>query len=131
MAPLTVELAGVMMRAIVMGVFGGIGLILMHALARRAFIVYLMYAALLLSTALMLGQFDSLPFAVRFSAVLISVTVASFLFYVRVAIRSARAAQRRLLEGKPPIPVDRPWWGFPFVVGALAAVSGGVAVLIR
>jgi hypothetical protein len=125
------DLTGVMVGALVMGAFGGVGLILMHVYTRRGPLLYFVYAALLLSTALMLSQYDALPFATRFLAVLVALSVASLFLFVRVAIRSSRRERIRVREGRPPLVVTRPWWGMPTVVGALAAVSAGVALVLR
>ena len=131
MAVPVADLTDVMISALVMGIFGGVGLTLMHAYTRRGPVLYIVYAALLLSTALMLSQYDALPFAVRFLAVLCTLMVASLFLFVRVAMRSSRRERMRVREGKPPLTVTRPWWGMPTVVGALAAVSAGVALVLR
>ena len=106
-------------------------MILAHAYSRRVPVVYGVYGALLLSTALMIGQYDALPFATRFSAVLVALVVASLFLFGRVAVRSARRERQWMRSGQPPLPVSRPWWGMPAVAGALAALSAGVAFVIR
>jgi hypothetical protein len=120
---------GILLRALVLGLLSGAGLVLTHVHSRRGPMLYPVYAATLLGIALMLAQFDAMGFALRFGAALLSLGVASLLLLLRVSYRSA---QRRALQGAVAMgPSRRPPWGMPLVATTLLAGSAAVAFIVR
>ncbi|MEX2177739.1 MAG: hypothetical protein WD801_03455 [Gemmatimonadaceae bacterium] len=119
-----------LLRAGVVGILGGIGLVLTHIYSRRGPLIYPVYAALLVALALVAARFPLLSFGAYFGAVLAGMVVATGMAFVAVAVR-ARAARRALLaSGRPLVPGRAPWWGLPLISVAIVGASAAVAFVV-
>lgn len=118
-------------RALVVGLFGGLSLVLTHTFSRRGALMFPVYAAILLVGTLVTTQFPNLTFGTRFASVLLSLVIATACSLVEISYRAARHARMRVQAGKPPLSTTVPWWGMPVVFGSLVAVSAGAAILVR
>jgi hypothetical protein len=130
-APFTADEA-LFARALVVGVFGGVGLLLGYCFSTRGAIMFPIYAAILAVTALVMAQFPGLSFAVRFGGLMLAMSVATAIALVGVLYNAERQRQARAQRGLPPVEGGgAPWWSAPFVFASVAAASAGVAMLIR
>jgi hypothetical protein len=77
-------------RAIVLGLFGGIGLALTATYSRRGPLIYPVYAAVLASLTLLLSRYATLGFSVRLIAALAGFCAASAVLYAAVGILSKK-----------------------------------------
>lgn len=112
-------------RAVVLGAFGGIGLILTTVYSRRGPLIYPVYAAILGSLAVLLARYTGVAFPIRLSAAMAGFMVAGALHYVAVSILANR--ERRRLGFTENITFLGHLWrlSFLFAVGFIA--SAGVA----
>lgn len=121
------EFVPTLLRALVIGAFGGAGIILTQVYSRRGPLIFNVYAAILFALALFLVRAPDLGFTARaviaFGAVLLS-TVMSFVATLVIARRTRR---RQRASGREIAPGHVPAWGFPLVVLILVTVSAGVA----
>ena len=120
-------------RAIVVGLFGGVGLACTTVFSRRGPLVLPVYAALLGALALLLARYEALTYGARVVAALAGFVTASLLLYVAAGY-GAREDRRRLQRAGrlPPgplpgvSPLGHAWrLGLLLAVGAVA--SAGVA----
>lgn len=118
-------------RALVVGAFGGVGLLLGYRFSTRGAIMFPIYGAILLITSLVMAQFPGLSFAVRFGGLMLAMSVSTAIAMVGVLYATARRMQARAKRGLPPVEGHAPWWSAPFVFASVAAASAGVAILIR
>ena len=123
------EFVPALSRALVIGVFGGAGLVLTQMYSRRGPLIYPVYAAILFVLGLSLARTASLGFGARvlvaFAAVLLST-----LFAVVAAIVLGNRQRRLLREsGRQLAAGGAPVWGFPLILLALIAASAGVAYI--
>jgi hypothetical protein len=118
-------------RALIVGGLGGAALVLGHRFSTRGAIMFPIYAAILFASSLVTSQFPDLAFGVRFSGVLLPMVVATVIALVAVTRHTAKQLQMRAQRGLPPVEGRAPRWSVPFVFASVAAVSAGVAVLIR
>lgn len=121
-------------RALVVGAFGGAGLILTMTYSRRGPLIYPVYAALLAALALLLARYSSVPFAGRFAAAFAGVAVATALAYIATGVHASRARERLQREGRlPPNPLGISALGHLWRLSGLVALgmiaSAGVAFL--
>ena len=121
--------AAVLLRACILGLFGGAALVLTHTYSRRGPMLYLVYAGILAATVLMLAQSSPSAYRLRFLAVLLAVSIATCMSLIRVLIVGAR--QRRRMRDLPVLPGGAPWWAMPFVATCLVVVSAGAALILR
>ncbi len=96
-------------RALAVGAFGGVGLVLTVVYSRRGPMIFVPYAALLAALTLLLSRFGQLPYAPRFAAAFAAFAIATV-----------------------PVPPRRfsLWdhvWRIGFVIAAGGIVSAGVA----
>lgn len=131
MMPSLTEDNALFVRALIVGLFGGVSLILTHMHSRRGPLMYSVYAAILFVSTLIAAQFTELSFVTRFTGVLLSLVVATGCSLAHVMHLAAKRAQARAREGKPPLAGGAPWWGMPIVVGSLVVASAGAAALVR
>ena len=112
-------------RAVVLGAFGGIGLVLTTMYSRRGPLIFPVYAAFLGSLAVLLARYTDLAFPIRLSAAMAGFVVAGAMHYVAVSISANR--ERRRLGFTENIPFLGHLWrlSFLFAVGFIA--SAGVA----
>ena len=113
------------LRAVVLGAFGGIGLVLTTMFSRRGPLIFPVYAAFLGSLAMLLARYADISFSLRLSAALGGFVVAAGVHYVAVLI--AANHQRRQLGFTESIPFVGHVWRLSllFTVGLIA--SAGVA----
>src|SRR5947199_10753120 len=83
-------------RALAVGAFGGVGLVLTVVYSRRGPLIFVPYAALLAALTLLLSQFGPLPYAPRFAAAYAAVAMATVPVYVAVRVVGKRQRERRL-----------------------------------
>ncbi len=120
------------LRALVVGLFGGAGLVLTVMFSRRGPMIFPVYAALLAALAWLLSRYAALPYSARFAAALVGFLAASAPLLVATAIQAGRERARLRAEGRLPAggrgPTPLAYVGpgaFLFAVGAV--VSAGVA----
>ena len=123
--------AALITQAVVVGSFGGVGLVLGYMFSKRGPIIFPIYAAILFVAALVISQYPGLSFLPRFSALMLSMFIATAMAMVAVVYNTQRVKRLRAKRGLPPVEGRTPWWGAPFVVASVAAASAGVAILIR
>ncbi len=121
-------------RALVLGAFGGVGLVLTVVYSRRGPMIFLPYAALLVALALLLSRFGDLPYASRFVAAFTGFVIATIPAYVAVGVLGKRQRERLRREGRlfaaPPPPLVALWgrvWRLGLVLVVAGIVSAGVA----
>jgi hypothetical protein len=121
-------------RALVIGAFGGVGLVLTVVYSRRGPMIFVPYAALLSALALLLSRYSELAYAARFAAAMSAFATATIPLYVAVGVLAERQRERLRREGRLPSQPSTArfgFWGhvwriaFLFVVGSIA--SAGVA----
>jgi hypothetical protein len=118
-------------RALVVGTFGGVGLLLGYRFSRRGAIMFPIYGAILFVTSLVMAQFPGLSFVVRFGVVMLAMLVATVIAMAGVLYNVDQQERKRAERGLPPVEGRAPWWSAPFVVASVAAASAGVAILVR
>src|SRR5437762_13585278 len=117
-------------RALVLGAFGGVGLVLTVDYSRRGPMIFLPYAALLAALALLLSRFGDTPYASRFVAALTLFVIATIPAYVAVGVLGKRQRGRLRREGRlsaePPPPLIA-LGGRGWRLGLLLVVAGIVS----
>ena len=88
------------LRAAVVGLFGGIGLSLTFIYSRRGPLIFPVYAALLAALALLLAQQSTIAFGLRTAAAFVGFTVATLISYVTVGIHANRNRETLVAEGR-------------------------------
>jgi hypothetical protein len=123
-------------RAVVLGLFGGVGLVLTVVYSRRGPLIYPVYAALLAALALLVARYPGISYAGRFGAALAGFLVASGALYVAVGILADRQRRRLVAQGRLPasalearLSLGGHAWrlGFLLAVGTIA--SAGIAYI--
>lgn len=120
-------------RAIVVGLFGGVGLACVTIYGRRGPHILPVYAALLAALALLLARYGALSYGARLAASLAGFMTASLLLYVAVGFKAKESRARLQREGRlPPGDLHGPSlfghaWRLGFLVAAGTVVSAGVA----
>ena len=113
------------LRAVVLGAFGGIGLVLTTVYSHRGPLIFPVYAAFLGSLALLLARYSDISFSLRLSAAMAGFVVAAMSHYVAVVIRSNR--QRRKLGFTQNLPFVGHVWRLSLLFTAGLIASAGVA----
>jgi hypothetical protein len=119
-------------RSLVLGLFGGVGLVLTTLYSRRGPLMFPVYAAFLAAVAVLLARYADISFPLRLVAAMAAFLVAASIHYVAVAIH-ANQQRRRLHEQHPHIPLNIPFVGHVwrlsvfYTTGFIA--SAGVAFL--
>jgi hypothetical protein len=118
------------LRAAVIGLFGGFGLSLTSIYSRRGPMIFPVYAALLASLALLLARQSQVSFGLRTTAAFVGFTIASLIAYVTVVIladrsREALVAQGRLhRSAKGVSALGHLWrWALLLSIGTLASAA--------
>ncbi len=114
-------------RALVIGAFGGAGLVLTQVYSRRGPLIFPVYAALLAALALSRARAAHLGFSPRFLIALSATVLATTIAFVATLILAARVRRRLKREGRQLAPGRAPVWGLPLVVLILVTGSAGVA----
>src|SRR2546429_5533641 len=122
-------------RALAVGAFGGVGLVLTVVYSRRGPMIFVPYAALVAALTLLLSRFEQLPYAPRFAAAFAAFAIATVPVYVAVGVLGKRQRERLRLEGRlsaEPPPARFSLWGQVWriwvVIAAGGIVSAGGAV---
>ena len=123
----------VLARALVVGAFGGAGLLLTAIYSRRGPLIYPVYAAILTALTLLLARYADVPYSTRYNAALAGFVAASAPAYVMVSILADRQRDRLRRRGRLPagggVSVLGHLWRVGFLVLAGAVVSAGVAFI--
>ena len=120
-------------RALVVGAFGGAGLVLTMTYSRRGPLIYPVYAALLAALALLLARYPGVPYAGRFVAALAGFLLASAAAYVATGVLAGRSWARLQREGRVPpgaaggVSVLGHLWRVGVLLALGSIVSAGVA----
>ena len=119
-------------RALVVGAFGGVGLVLTVLYSRRGPLIYPVYAALLAALALLLARYPAVPYAGRFGAALAGFAAASAPLYMAPGMLAERERRRlrragRLAPAAAGVPLVGHVWRLGFLLAVGAVVSAGVA----
>jgi hypothetical protein len=114
-------------QAIVIGVFGGAGLVLTQLYSRRGPLIYPVYAAILAALALSLARADSLSFGARFVAAFAGMVASTAIAMAATIMRSARQHRAYVAKGVPMGPGHIPWWAGPLLLTLLVTASAGAA----
>ena len=119
-------------RAIVLGVFGGIALILTITYSRRGPLVYISYAAMAVAMALLVARHATLSFSVKTTAAFAAFFVATLLASFAVAVLGER--QRERLRREKRLALDSPGlstWGQLWRLGSvmLAGLVGAMGIV--
>lgn len=121
------DFVGALSRALVIGVFGGTGLVLTQLYSRRGPLIYPVYAALLAALALSLARVNDLLFVARFVIALSATFLATAMMFVVTVILGRRARKQLIESGRPFVAGHVPTWGLPLLLLILIVVSAGVA----
>jgi hypothetical protein len=113
------------LRAIVVGAFGGVGLVLTTIYSRRGAMIYPVYASLLVALAMLVARHASPGYAARFVAVLVGFLVASAALYAVTIVRANRA--REHLGIRSHVSIVGHGWRIALLTGIGAVVSAGAA----
>src|SRR5512143_109360 len=117
-------------RSVVIGAFGGAGLVLTALYSRRGPMIYPVYAAILAALAALLARFPDLPYISRLLAALVGFSVASAALYVTTGILADRGRRRLVAEGRLPATalnfrlsvIGHAWRiGFLLIIGTIAS----------
>ena len=123
----------VLSRALVLGAFGGVGLVLTAAYSRRGPLIFPVYAALLAALAILLSRYSGVAFGVRFCAAAAGIALATAALYVAARVLGGRERARLRASGHlPAAGSTRVGAGVRLlragmVLGAGALASAGVA----
>jgi hypothetical protein len=125
-------------QTLVLGIFGGAGLVLVTLYSRRGPMIFPVYAALLAGLTVLAGVHRETGFVVRFVAMYIATLAATLMLFIGVSVSSAKSRRRdsELL----PTPASPTVAGtrksallrvslLPVVLGVLAAASAGAAFI--
>ena len=121
-------------RAIVLGIFGGIALILTISYSRRGPLVYLSYAAMAMAMALLVARHAELSFSVKVTASFAAFFMATLLASFAVAVHGGRHREQLRRQGRlaPDSPGLSTWgqlWRLGSVMMAGLVVAMGIAFI--
>jgi len=128
---MALEFVPALSRGLVIGLFGGAGLVLTQLYSRRGPLIYPVYAAILFVLGLSLARTPSLDFTARLLIALGAVLLSTLMSLVATIIRGNRQRQRIRKSGRIIAPGGAPVWGFPLILVVLVAASAGVAFVSR
>jgi hypothetical protein len=114
-------------QAIVIGVFGGAGLVLTRLYSRRGPLIFPVYAALLAALAISVARFASLGFSARFAAVFSGLAVGTILLFVAAMFLGGRERRALVASGQTLARGGMPWWGPSLLLVILVSASAGAA----
>lgn len=124
---MALEFVPALSRALVIGVFGGAGLVLTQIYSRRGPLIYPVYAAILFVLGLSLARTPSLGFTARLLIALAAVLLSTLASLVTTIVRGNQERQRLREAGTIFAPGGAPVWGFPVILFVLVVASAGVA----
>lgn len=120
------------LRAAVVGLFGGVGLSLTSIYSRRGPLIFPVYAALLASLALLLARRSQSSFGLRTTAAFVGFIIASLMSYVTVGVLASRqretlAAQGRLPPNSGGVSALGHLWRWALLLGIGTITSAAIA----
>jgi hypothetical protein len=116
-------------QALVVGVFGGAGLVLTQLYSRRGPLIYPVYAAILAALALCLARAGPIGFSARFAAAFGGLVVSTAIAMTGTMVIAARARRELLASGRPFAQEHIPLWAAPLLLTLLLTASAGAAYL--
>jgi hypothetical protein len=121
-------------RALVVGIFGGLGLSLTSIYSRRGPMILPVYAALLAALAFLLARHSQLPYAVRVTAALVGLATATLMLYITVGVLANRQRRALVADGQLPrsaggVSLFGHVWLWTLLLGAGAIVSAALAFI--
>jgi hypothetical protein len=121
-------------RALVVGMFGGVGLALTSIYSRRGPLIYPVYAALLAALTMVLARHAELPYVVRVVAALLGFAMATFIAYVTVGVLARRQREGLIAEGRLPrdargVSLVGHAWRWTLLLSAGGIVSAALAFI--
>jgi hypothetical protein len=123
-----------LLRAVVIGAFGGTGLALTAIYSRRGPLIYPVYATILAALALLLARYPALTYVARLTAALTGFGVASAALYFTTGVLADRQRRRLVAQGRLPpaalhyhLSVLGHAWRIGMLVAIGTLVSAGVA----
>lgn len=121
-------------RALIVGAFGGVGLVLTVVYSRRGPAIYPVYAALLVALTVVLSRYPAVPYPGRFGAALAGFVAASVPLYVATGLLAARARRRLQAEGRLSadvrgVPLVGHAWRAALLLAIGVAASAGLAIV--
>jgi hypothetical protein len=114
-------------QALVIGVFGGAGLVLVQLYSRRGPLIYPAYAAILVALTLSLARAGSLPFSARALAAFTALAASTVIAMAGAAVRAAGARRDYATAGRVLASGGAPWWAPSLILTLLVTASAGVA----
>lgn len=114
-------------RTVVIGAFGGAGLVLTELYSRRGPMIYPVYAAILFAVTLSLARTSALTFEARFVAAFAGLAVSTAIAMMAIIIRTARARRAMANSPRPRRRGGMPGWAPPLLLLLLAMASAGAA----
>ncbi len=114
-------------RALVVGCFGGVGLVLTTVYSRRGPLIFPVYAALLAGLAFVLARYPALTFSARFVAAFAGYALASVALYVAVLTQANR--ERRAAGFSTGVSLLGHAWRIAMLAAIGAAASVAVAFI--
>ncbi len=115
-------------RALTVGVFGGVGLVLTSMSSRRGPLVFPVYAAILTSLAFLLARYPAMAFPLRLGCAFGGFTVAGVIHYISVGIAANQDRRRRGIQPES-LSVAGHSWRLAFLLGTGLLASAGVAFI--
>jgi len=114
-------------QALVVGVFGGAGLVLTQLYSRRGPLIFPVYAAILAALALSLAHAGPLTYSARLAAAFAGIVVSTAIAMVATMILAGRARRDLVDLGRNLAPGNIPWWAAPLLLALLVTASAGAA----
>jgi hypothetical protein len=121
------ELLATLSRALVIGAFGGVGLVLTQIYSRRGPLIYPVYAAILFGLGLFLSRISGLSFGARLLVCFAAILLSTLAALGATLVLAARVRARLRADGHVLAPGRAPIWGLPLVLLVLVLASAGVA----
>ena len=114
-------------QAIVIGVFGGAGLVLTQLYSRRGPLSYPVYAAIIAALALSPSRANALGFGERFLAAFAALMLSTAVAATATIVRGRRRRREYIASGVTMAPGGIPWWAAPLLLTLLVTASAGAA----
>ena len=124
---MSVDFVHAFARALVIGGFGGVALVLTQVYSRRGPLIYPVYAAILCMLSLSLARATALPFLPRLVIAFAAILVSTAFSVAATVVLARRARRRHLAAGASLAPGRIPSWALPLLLLTLVTVSAGAA----
>src|SRR5262245_37638429 len=120
------QFLALLLRALVIGAFGGAALVLTEVYSRRGPLIYPVYAAIFFALALLLARTTGIGFGARLLICVAAILLSTAITFVATLVLAARARARLSIEVTTFAPGSVPMWGLPLVLAILVTASAGV-----